>query len=142
VGYVGAISFGIPGRYKNVYKLDVASLYPSIIRQYKIYSKDKDPKANFLNIVETLTIQRLQNKRLAKETGDQYYKDLESSQKITINSAYGFLGATGLNYNYPEGAAKVTEYGREILNKAVLAATGKKAEDYMVKEEEENGEDE
>jgi DNA polymerase elongation subunit (family B) len=38
---------------------------------------------------------------------------------------YGFLGAPGLNYNYPKGAAEVTSRGREILKKAVLWATGK-----------------
>lgn len=142
VRYVGAISFGIPGLYKNTFKLDVASLYPSIIREYKIYNKKKDPNANFLNIIETLTVDRLKDKKLAKETGNKLYKDLESSKKIVINSGYGFLGATGLNYNYPEGAAKVTEYGREILNKGVLAATGKSAEAYMVPEENEEIDDE
>lgn len=122
--YDGAISFGIPGVYRNCFKQDVASLYPSIMRQYKIYNKKKDPKAYFLELVETFTIQRLEHKKLAKHTGDKYYTDLEQSEKIFINSAYGFLGSTGLNYNYPDGAALVTAKGREILDIASKFATG------------------
>lgn len=125
VDYEGAISMGVPGIHKNVFKIDVSSLYPSIIRQYKIYSKDKDPQALFLKMVEYFTLERLKNKKLAKDTGDRYYKDLSESQKIAVNSMYGFLGAQRSNYNYPEGAAAVTRFGREILQKAFKWATGK-----------------
>lgn len=123
--FEGAISFGIPGFYKNGFKLDVSSLYPSIMRQYEIYSKDKDPDKHFLIMLEYFTIERLKNKALAKETGNTYYKDLEQSQKVAINSAYGFMGAPGLNYNYPFGAAETTRYGREVLTKATLFATNR-----------------
>jgi DNA polymerase I len=126
--FQGAISFGIPGLYKNGFKVDVSSLYPSIMRQYRVYSKEKDPLCNFINMVEYFTLERLKNKALAKETGMQYYKDLEQSQKVAINSAYGFLGATGLNYNYPAGAAFVTEKGREVLSIATKFSTGKPIE--------------
>lgn len=139
--FEGAISFGIPGIYKNVYKVDVASLYPSIMRQYQIYNAKKDPDKNFLKVVEYFTVERLKNKKTSKETGDQYYKDLEQSQKIGINSAYGFLGTNGLNYNYPYGAAAVTRIGREILSKGVEFATGKTIDYWKSKlgnEEEEN----
>jgi DNA polymerase elongation subunit (family B) len=136
ISYPGAISFGLPGLYRNVFKADIVSMYPSIIRNYRIYSEKKDPKANFLQIVEILTKERIKNKNLAKETGDAYYKDLQESMKLTINSCYGALGAGGLNYNYSEGAAKITEYGRKILNDAVLYATGKLATDWIPKEDE------
>ena len=122
--FEGAISAGSPGIYTNCLKWDVASLYPSIILQYQIYSKDKDPEKNFLKMVETLTKERLKNKKLAKETGNRYYKDLEQSQKIGINSSYGFMGAPGLNFNYLKGASEVTKYGREILKTAIKWATG------------------
>ena len=125
VEYEGAISFGIPGIHKNVLRFDVASLYPSVIEQYEIYPKNKDPKAYFLEMVREFRKERLKNKALGKETGDRYYKDLEQSQKIAINSMYGFLGAPKLNYNYPEGAAEVTRHGRRILKQAILWATGK-----------------
>lgn len=113
--YEGAISFGNPGIYKKVYKVDVASLYPSIMRHYKVHDADKDPKKYFLDLVEIFTIERLKNKQQHKETGDRTFKDLSDAQKIMINSAYGFLGSTGLLFNSPENAAFVTRKGREIL---------------------------
>lgn len=123
--YEGAISFGHPGIYKHVYKVDVASLYPSIIRQYEIHDKAKDPERMFLKMVDYFTLERLNNKSLAKETGDRYYKDLEQAQKIMINSAYGFLGAPGLMFNSPKNAALVTKMGREILNKGIAWSDSK-----------------
>lgn len=122
--FEGAYSGGIPGIYSNCIKYDVASLYPSIMIQYEVYDKNKDPKGNFLSMIKYLTNERLENKRLAKETGNSYYKNLEQAQKIGINSGYGFLGASGLLFNSPKLAAFVTEKGREILNKAVQWATG------------------
>lgn len=115
----GAISLGNPGIYKNVFKVDVASLYPSIMIQYGVYDPLKDPNANFLTIVKELTQQRLENKKKAKETGDSYYSGLEQSQKVLINSAYGFLSTTGLIFNSPEKAAFITATGREILETAI-----------------------
>lgn len=122
--YEGATSYGNPGLYLGVRKVDVASLYPSIIRQYKIYDPIKDPQANFLRMVEIFTEERLKNKALAKETGDRRYKDMEQSQKIMINSAYGFMGAAGLLFNSPKNAASVTRHGRQILQKGIDWATG------------------
>jgi DNA polymerase I len=120
----GAISFGVPGMYRGCLKVDVSSLYPSIIRQYQIENKKKDPNSNFLKLVETFTLERFKNKKLAEDTGLSYYKDLQESQKIFINSSYGLLGTNGLNYNYSFGAAEVTRLGREVLEHAVYFATG------------------
>ena len=123
--YEGAISFGNKGIYRNVFKADVNSLYPSIMIQYEVYDKEKDPKAYFLELVKTLTEERLKNKKLAKETGDKYYTNLEQSQKILANSAYGFLAAPGLLFNSPSKAAYITEKGREILTKSIDWANSK-----------------
>src|SRR6266700_7567109 len=114
VPFEGAISYGPPGVYRNMLKLDVASLYPSIIREHKICNLQKDTNANFLKLVEYFTLERLKNKKLAKETGNNYYTDLSESQKILINSAYGFLSTNGLNFNSPRHAAEITEKGRQI----------------------------
>ena len=124
VEFEGAVSMGVPGTYKNVRKVDVASLYPSIMLQYEIYDKKKDPNRNMLKMLQYFRDERLNNKKLAKETGDRYYDDLQNSQKIMINSMYGFMGAGWLLFNYPEGAAEVTKHGREILLKGVEWATG------------------
>lgn len=131
--YEGAISFGIPGIYKNVFKVDVASLYPSVMLQYEVYDRYKDPKGNFLQMVKYFTEERLKNKKLGKETGDRYYKDLEQSQKIGINSAYGMLGAQGLNFNSPKNAAFVTAEGRRILEAAIEWASGQTVEHWTSK---------
>jgi len=114
--FEGAISFGLPGLYKNCLKIDFSSLYPSIMRQYCVCDEKKDPKKYFPKMVEYFTIERLKNKKLAKETGEQYYLDTSESQKIYINSCYGFLGSSGLLFNSPKNAAFITEKGRELLN--------------------------
>lgn len=124
VPFEGAVSIGVPGSYKHVKKIDVASLYPSIMLQYNIYDKRKDPGQHSLKILKYFRDERLKNKKIAEETKDKYYDDLQNSQKIAINSAYGFLGAGYLLYNYPEGAAATTRYGREIVLKTTEWATG------------------
>lgn len=121
--YEGAISFGNAGVYRNVFKVDVASLYPSIMIESKVFDPDKDPNGHFLKLVETFTEERLKNKKLAKES--KYHDDLQSSAKILINSMYGFLGTSGLQFNMVEGAAFITKTGREILQKAIDWAESK-----------------
>ena len=123
--FEGAISFGVPGIYDNVFKVDVASLYPSIMRHHKVFPKNKDFNGHFLKMLNYFTEERLKNKKLAKDTNERFYDDLQNAQKVVINSCYGFLGTSGLNYNYPEGAAEVTRHGREIIETAVTWATGK-----------------
>lgn len=143
-GFEGAISFGVPGLYKNCFKQDVSSLYPSIMEQWEVYDNKKDPQANFLKTVKYFRAERLKNKQLAKDTGNKYYKDLEQSQKILINSLYGFMGAPGLNFNSPVNAAFVTAKGREILEKAIEFSTGHKVDYWKGKAgiETEGGDDE
>ena len=113
------------------------------MRYYKIFPKGKDYNGNFLKMLEFFTLDRLKNKKLAKDTKDRYYKDLEQTSKVFINSAYGFMGTQGLNYNYPIGAADVTKKGRDIIIKATEWATGKTLEhvkDYITNEGKENEE--
>jgi len=135
VEFEGAISHGIPGVHKNVLSFDVASLYPSVMLEYKIYPKHKDPQQHVLKVLEYFTNERLKNKKLAKDTKDKYYDDLQNSQKVGINSMYGFLGSSGLNFNYPHGASEVTRRGREVLGTAIKWATGKTYEEWKPKEE-------
>lgn len=137
VEFEGAISHGIPGVHKNVVSFDVASLYPSLMLEYKIYPKHKDPNQHVLKVLEYFTNERLKNKKLAKETGDKYFEDLQNSQKVGINSMYGFLGSQGLNFNFPQGAGEVTRRGREVLGTAIKWATGKTYEEWKPKEPEE-----
>lgn len=123
--YSGGISIGIPGIYSQTMKIDLLSAYPSTILVYKIYNKEKDPKANFLKIVEYFFNQRKEYKKTAKETGDQYFKDMDLMTKQAINSMYGTLGTNGLLFNYSEGASLITEKCRGYIQMAVKWATGK-----------------
>jgi DNA polymerase I len=138
--YAGAISFGVPGIHKNVFKIDVQSLYPSIIISKRLCNRDKDPQENFLKIMEFFTAERIQNKEMYEKTGERYYLNLSDSQKVNvINSGYGFLGAPKLNYNSPADADAVTAEGREILKKTILFITGK---EYVPELEEDGDTDE
>lgn len=125
--FQGAISFGVPGLYSHVKKFDVQALYPSIIISKKIYCKDKDPKAYFYEMIKYFKDSRQEDKRMAKETGDRYYTDIEQAKKIVANSGYGVLGTPGLNFNYFNGADQVTETGRDIVQKGIEWVTGRKA---------------
>lgn len=121
--FQGAISLGNPGIWSDVHKVDVSSLYPSIMIQYEVYDSNKDPAGNFLRLVNTFTNLRLEYKKLAKT--DKYYDDLQSAFKIFINSCYGFLGAPGLMFNSPKKAEFITATGREILQTAIKWCEGK-----------------
>lgn len=125
-GYEGAISFGRPGIHKNVFKIDVASMYPSIMLGFGISpGPEKDPKGYFQQMLDFFTKQRLANKRKAEESSERLYSDLSEAQKIVINSGYGFLGAPGCRFNNPAAAAEVTRIGRAILMNSIYYATGK-----------------
>lgn len=134
--YGGGISFGCPGVYKNVVKIDIKSMYPSIILQYKIYNKKKDPKGHFLKMVEYFTNERFKNKDLFKKTGDKYYDDLQQSGKVVINSSYGLLGTSGLLFNSFEHAHFVTKMGRDIIKKTIIWASGKDINKWAVYDDE------
>jgi len=117
--FTGGISMGNPGIYKNVYKIDVASLYPSIMLEFEVKLGDKDPDDNFGTMAEYFTKQRLHNKAMYGKTKEKTFDDLQASQKIFINSLFGFCGTRGLNFNNVESAALITRKGREILTGAI-----------------------
>jgi DNA polymerase, archaea type len=121
----GGMSYGIPGIYSNVLKWDAASYYPSTILKFNIHNAKKDPNNYFVRTVKYFTESRLENKKQFKETGDKYYDDLQAAGKIFINSAYGVLGTSGLNFNSFEHAEEITRNCRAGLQKAVIWATGK-----------------
>lgn len=123
--YEGATSLGIAGIYSQAFKVDILSAYPSTILVYKIYDSMKDPRANFLKIVEYFFHKRKEYKRIARETGDQYYKDMDATTKLALNSMYGTLGTNGLLFNFPEGAALITKHCRDYIEKAIMWATSK-----------------
>lgn len=126
----GGISFGVPGVHKNVFKIDVKSEYPSIIRQYRVYPVEKDPCMYYTKMVDYFTEKRFEQKRLHKETGDKHYDDLQAASKIFINSAYGMTSTTGLNFNDYNCADFITGMGRQVIKETIKWATGKNVTDW------------
>ncbi|MGY5451369.1 DNA polymerase II [Agarivorans sp. MS3-6] len=124
----GFVMSSKPGLYKNVLVLDFKSLYPSIIRTFKIdplglieglakpdnaiegfrggiFSRDK----HFLpDIINQLWLQRDQAKA---------NKDKARSQaiKILMNSFYGVLGSTGCRFHDPRLASSITMRGHQLM---------------------------
>jgi len=129
--FEGALSWAKSGVYSNCFKIDLASLYPSIMLEYEVYDSDKDPKGYLLQLVKTFREKRLEYKKLAADTGDSYWKEMDTTAKGILNSFYGFMGAPGLPFNSPECAAFITEKGREILKFTYKWASGKNFEDEV-----------
>lgn len=110
--FEGGLTKGIVGLHRNVSKVDVASLYPSIMLKYGITSyKDSDNK--MLGVLKYLLDERLRLKQLAK-SGDKEADQKQGALKVMINSAFGFLGTNGVSFNDYKSAAKVTAIGRSI----------------------------
>ena len=113
------------GVFHNVMKCDVESLYPSLMLARGIAPWDDDLGV-FLPMLRGLREMRLQAKRDAK-TAEQAGREedflasdgLQNAFKILINSFFGFLGTTGLHFNDPVAAARVTEAGREVMQRIV-----------------------
>lgn len=120
----GGISFGIPGIYKNVFKIDIKSCYPSQILRFGLYDKEKDPNGNFYKLVEYFTLQRFEYKEKVKQ-GHDFYKNLDAMAKIYINSSYGLTNTSGLNFNSIELARKITGESRAVIDMALRWASGK-----------------
>lgn len=103
------------GVFENVTKFDVASMYPNIILAEGI-TPSYDPLCIFQTLMRLLTELRLFHKRQAKENNDKTSDAVQSALKIVINSGYGYLGSERALFNNPDGAAKVTAVGREIIH--------------------------
>lgn len=131
----GGISFGVPGVYGSTIKADLKSAYPSQILRFKLYDKQKDPKMHFYLMVKYFTEQRFENKLKGQQTGDRYYKDLDASGKVLINSSYGALSTNGLNFNNSEIAERITEETRKVIEMAVKWASGNTIDKYWSKNE-------
>ena len=124
----GYVMHSKPGLYKDVLVLDFKSLYPSIIRTFKIdpmglaeglkspdtaiegfkgavFSRDN----HFLpGIIENLWLQRDEAKR-------QHDAPRSQAIKILMNSFYGVLGSGGCPFYDPRLASSITLRGHEIM---------------------------
>ncbi|HMJ51711.1 MAG TPA: DNA polymerase domain-containing protein [Polyangiaceae bacterium] len=104
----------------NIVKADVASLYPSLMRQYRI-GPARDRLGVLVAIVDRLVDQRLAAKAAARaapagSTERHTHDAMSAAMKIVVNSAYGYLGAVGLTrFADVHAANDVTRRGRGVL---------------------------
>jgi len=124
-GYAGSQVYGyIPD--PMVYA-DVSSLYPTLAEILGI-QPPKDELGMFQELVHTLKDFRYKYKYLAKELkakGDtveaKKYDAAQNQFKILLNTcSYGWLGWQWGKFNYYEGAALITQWGRKIIKRVNL----------------------
>lgn len=138
----GGISFGIPGIYNNVLKIDLKSAYPSQIIRFKIFDPIKDPKGHFYLITKYFTEKRLELKEALLKSNDLYLVAQDDTAKVFINSMYGALNTQGLNFNNSILAEKITFETRLLIENAILWASSKNISEWWVKDEKEETEQE
>jgi len=109
------------GALHRVVKVDVASLYPSLMRAYRI-GPARDHLQALLTLVDGLVEQRLAAKARAKAAAPHSderftYEAVSAAMKLVVNSAYGYLAASdGLTrFADVHAANDVTRQGRETL---------------------------
>lgn len=107
----------------RVVKADVASLYPSLMREYRI-GPARDHLGAMLALVDRLVERRLHEKTAArgapKGSAERYTHEATSSaMKLVVNSAYGYLAAGGglTRFADVDAANEVTRRGRELLGR-------------------------
>jgi len=111
----GALTYAIAGVHYNCLKFDVESLYPYVMLIYGIYSY-KDSEGFLLQVLNYLLKFRVELKRKKEEkTATNEEKQREATAKVFLNSGYGALATTGIDYNDPVAASYVTAYGRAIF---------------------------
>lgn len=105
---------------ERVVKADVASLYPSLMRQYQL-GPARDRLGVLLTLVDRLVEQRLAAKARARAAAPAsparlLDEAISAAMKLVVNSAYGYLAAGALTrFSDVHAANRVTEHGRRVL---------------------------
>ncbi len=109
------------GAAHRVVKADVASLYPSLMRAFRI-GPARDHLGALLALVDRLLDQRLASKAAARAapagSAERHtHEAMSAAMKIVINSAYGYLAAGGGLTRFADvhAANEVTRRGRDTL---------------------------
>ena len=117
-----------PGLYDNILLLDFKSLYPSIIRTFRIdplglAQPGDDPVPGFLgasfaregailpDIIDALWVERDRAKA-------DRNAPLSQAIKIIMNSFYGVLGSSGCRFHEARLASSITRRGHEIIQRS------------------------
>ncbi len=116
------------GIFSPVVKVDIESLYPSIMLAFNI-GPARDTAGVFLTLLRVLTEERLEAKeRLRSARGAEwaYWNGRQAALKRLINSFYGYLGYARANFNDYQAASRVTQLGQDIIKQVVgwLEAAG------------------
>jgi DNA polymerase elongation subunit (family B) len=107
---------------QRVVKADVASLYPSLMRAFRI-GPARDKLGALLALVDRMVERRLDAKARAKAAPEgsaerHTYEATSAAMKIVVNSAYGYLAAGGDLTRFADvhAANEVTRRGRDTLD--------------------------
>src|SRR5450755_526134 len=122
----GAAYLFATGVAEHVVKADVASLYPSLMRSFRI-GPACDHLSVLLGILDRLTDLRLAHKAAAKSASSgsleaNMHDVTQAAMKILINAAYGYMGAGPMAlFADMRAADEVTRRGREVLTQVLDA---------------------
>jgi DNA polymerase elongation subunit (family B) len=118
-GYTAIFFTGVA---RNVWHCDIASLYPSVMLQFDCFPVT-DQLQIFRHLLTDLRSFRLEAKASMRAAADrkqqQYFQALQNTFKILINSFYGYLGFAQGNFADFDAAARVTQIGRDLLQKMI-----------------------
>ncbi len=107
----------LTGVVKPVAKVDVESLYPSLMLTRRIGPK-ADHLGVFLPMLGELTRRRLEAKARVKTSAPgeaAYWDGVQGSFKVLINSFYGYLCASVFAFNDYDAAEAITQGGQVIV---------------------------
>ena len=118
-GYTDIFFTGVA---RNVWHCDIASLYPSVMLQFDCFPAT-DQLQIFRHLLTDLRTFRLEAKakmRAQKDPATQHHlQALQNTFKILLNSFYGYLGFAQGHFADFDAAARVTQIGRDLLEKMI-----------------------
>jgi len=122
----GAVYLFATGVAEHVVKADVATLYPSLMRSFRI-GPACDRLGALLGILDRLIDLRLAHKAAARTAlpgslEANMHDATQAAMKILINAAYGYMGAGSMAlFSDIHAADEVTKRGRDVLTQVLDA---------------------
>ena len=110
---------------RNVWHCDIASLYPSVMLQFDCFPATDQLQIfrHLLTDLRTFRLEAKANMRAAEKSNDKirarHFQALQNTFKILINSFYGYLGFAQGHFADFDAAARVTQIGRDLLQKMI-----------------------
>src|SRR6184192_3778074 len=110
---------------RNVWHCDIASLYPSVMLQFDCFPATDQLQIfrHLLTDLRTFRLEAKANMRAAEKANDKirarHFQALQNTFKILINSFYGYLGFAQGHFADFDAAARVTQIGRDLLQKMI-----------------------